>query len=574
MADLKITGLTAATTLADTDLLTAVIDPGGTPLNRKITIANVKTVLFASPTLVTPTLGVASATSINKVAITAPAIGATLTIADGKTLTVSNDATVSGTNTGDQTISDVTITTTDIVTNNVSTLKHGFAPKAPNDATKYLDGTGAYSVPAGSASPAGSDGDYQIKSGTALAAGVVAQGSTGRITITPTAASSGVAPYLRVITPADTGQTADTEAPGIILGGNSSTATVTRTLADGTTIALQREAIIVHPTYAAAGATTLTIAATLAITGAPVAGSNITITNPYSFYVAAGLAKFLGGISSNGAGVQSERVGRSATAGGSFASAFGDSAAAGGDQSVAVGFSSTVNGGCTGGIAIGPSASLGSNTNASIAIGLNAATTATTATNSIAIGTGAVTKTANTVVFGGSSQPINILHGGKGEDHATPVSFTISGTHGLGSNIAGADIVIQAGAGTGTGISGAIVFKTSPVGSSGSTRSTPAECARFTTGGVLAFPTTITSVGTTGDQTINKQSGVVNIAASGTTVTVTNSLVTANSYVFATIRTADSTAIIKNIVKSAGSFVINIVACTAEVAIEWFVLNQ
>lgn len=32
---------------------------------------------------------------------------------------------------------------------NVSTTKHGLAPKLPNDATKYLDGTGAYSVPAG-----------------------------------------------------------------------------------------------------------------------------------------------------------------------------------------------------------------------------------------------------------------------------------------------------------------------------------------------------------------------------------------------------------------------------------------
>jgi hypothetical protein len=38
---------------------------------------------------------------------------------------------------------------TDITTVNVSTSKHGFAPKLPNDATKYLDGTGAYTVPAG-----------------------------------------------------------------------------------------------------------------------------------------------------------------------------------------------------------------------------------------------------------------------------------------------------------------------------------------------------------------------------------------------------------------------------------------
>jgi hypothetical protein len=54
-------------------------------------------VFSTSPTLVTPTLGAASATSINKVAITAPASSATLTIADGKTLTINNTLTFSGT---------------------------------------------------------------------------------------------------------------------------------------------------------------------------------------------------------------------------------------------------------------------------------------------------------------------------------------------------------------------------------------------------------------------------------------------------------------------------------------------
>ena len=52
---------------------------------------------LTSPTLTTPTLGVASATSVNKVAITAPATGSTLTIADGKTLTASNTLTFTGT---------------------------------------------------------------------------------------------------------------------------------------------------------------------------------------------------------------------------------------------------------------------------------------------------------------------------------------------------------------------------------------------------------------------------------------------------------------------------------------------
>jgi hypothetical protein len=52
---------------------------------------------LTSPTLTTPSLGVATATSINKVAITAPATSATLTIADGKTLTASNTLTFTGT---------------------------------------------------------------------------------------------------------------------------------------------------------------------------------------------------------------------------------------------------------------------------------------------------------------------------------------------------------------------------------------------------------------------------------------------------------------------------------------------
>jgi hypothetical protein len=54
--------------------------------------------VFANtPTLVTPVLGVATATTVNKVALTQPATGSTLTIADGKTLTASNSLTLAGT---------------------------------------------------------------------------------------------------------------------------------------------------------------------------------------------------------------------------------------------------------------------------------------------------------------------------------------------------------------------------------------------------------------------------------------------------------------------------------------------
>lgn len=69
----------------------------------------------------------------------------------GKTVTggTFNGATINGAN-NTLTVREADLSTSDVTTANVSTTKHGFAPKLPNDATKYLDGTGAYTVPAGS----------------------------------------------------------------------------------------------------------------------------------------------------------------------------------------------------------------------------------------------------------------------------------------------------------------------------------------------------------------------------------------------------------------------------------------
>jgi hypothetical protein len=87
-SSVNISGLTASTALAlDASKEVVSVTNTGTGDN----------VLATSPTLVTPILGVASATSLNKVALTAPATNATLTIAEGKTLTVSNSLTIAGT---------------------------------------------------------------------------------------------------------------------------------------------------------------------------------------------------------------------------------------------------------------------------------------------------------------------------------------------------------------------------------------------------------------------------------------------------------------------------------------------
>lgn len=85
---------------------------------------------------------------------------------------------------------------------------------------------------------------------------------------------------------------------------------------------------------------------------------------------------------------------------------------------------------------------------------------------------------------------------------------------------------------------------------------------------------TITAAGTTGNQTINKPAGTVNFAAAASSLTVTNSIVTTSSIILCVVRTNDTTAILKNVVASAGSFVINLnAATTAETSVGFFVTN-
>jgi hypothetical protein len=92
--------------------------------------------------------------------------------------------------------------------------------------------------------------------------------------------------------------------------------------------------------------------------------------------------------------------------------------------------------------------------------------------------------------------------------------------------------------------------------------------------GGIAQNKTITPNGTTGNQTINKPLGTVNIAAGQSSVTVTNSLVDANSIVFAVVRTNDTTAQIKNVTCAAGSFTIRLASnATAETSIGFMVMN-
>jgi len=92
--------------------------------------------------------------------------------------------------------------------------------------------------------------------------------------------------------------------------------------------------------------------------------------------------------------------------------------------------------------------------------------------------------------------------------------------------------------------------------------------------GSITLERTNTAGGTTGNQTINKMAGSVNFAAAATTLTVTNSLVSATSNVFCAVQTGDATAAIKNVVPGAGSFVITLsAAATAETRVAFWVTN-
>lgn len=90
------------------------------------------------------------------------------------------------------------------------------------------------------------------------------------------------------------------------------------------------------------------------------------------------------------------------------------------------------------------------------------------------------------------------------------------------------------------------------------------------------FLRTVTTAGTTGNQTINKPVGSVNFAAGASNITVTNSTVTANSLIFVMPQRADGTCSVFQVDQvTGGSFHINspLGNCTAETRVAFIVTN-
>jgi hypothetical protein len=148
----------------------------------------------ASPTWSTPTFPNASATA-RKIIVSDGTNWTASTETHAVPGTSGNILTSDGTNwtSAVPAPTEAQVTFTDITTNNASTTKHGYIQKLSNVSTQYMDGTGAWSTPAGTAIAAGTM--FNLKQGQLTTPVTTTSGTftdvTGlSIAITPTSSSS------------------------------------------------------------------------------------------------------------------------------------------------------------------------------------------------------------------------------------------------------------------------------------------------------------------------------------------------------------------------------------------------
>ena len=199
--------------------------------------------------------------------------------------------------------------------------------------------------------------------------------------------------------------------------------------------------------------------------------------------------------------------------------------------------------------------------------------------------------TGNTLTIGtqnagtGSARGINFATGGTTAmsiSSAQAVSFlnglTITGA-GAFFDATGGGLSIRA-----NNVTGAIYFATGGTTLRWGIESTgnlvPQSADAYTLGksgnGILQafFSKTITAAGTTGAQTINKASGSVNLAASATSLVVTDSLVSTSSVIICTVGSNDTTCKSVQAVAGSGSFTIYPNAApTAETRVNFLITN-
>ena len=109
-------------------------------------------------------------------------------------------------------------------------------------------------------------------------------GVAGELRLSPLSRTGTAIPYFRLNTPADFTLTATLENVGVYFGGDISGNSVIRQWTSGA-INKQREFMFIAPTYSFTSPSTISTAATVAITGPPIAGTNAAITTPVALYI-------------------------------------------------------------------------------------------------------------------------------------------------------------------------------------------------------------------------------------------------------------------------------------------------
>ncbi len=112
---------------------------------------------------------------------------------------------------------------------------------------------------------------------------------------------------------------------------------------------------------------------------------------------------------------------------------------------------------------------------------------------SILLGRGVTNTAAYQFVAGSGSYPMTNVFFGGGVTHATPTAWTLNGTGGAGTNIAGGALQIAGGKGTGNAAGGSVKIQASTAGASGTTLQTLATVAEFGASGNVGIGASVVS---------------------------------------------------------------------------------
>lgn len=344
------------------------------------------------------------------------------------------------------------------------------------------------------------------------------------VTIAPAAVTSVGQVALTVTGAADTGITASTERSDVYFNLNR-----TATWATGA-LATQRAVRIAAPTYAFAGASTITNAVTLDISGAPAAGANATITNAYALRVASGSSRFAGA------------VGMDSTLNVIGAATF--SAAA------EVSIKDATTNGITRGLTLAHMAF------GTVAAGIGTGLLLQAESDAGTLRNAGAVDAVHTSAADGAEVSALILSAGRAGALVEAARFVAPGSAVNSLSVSGSvtgNAVAALPQGTdadcGLNISGKGTGALSLLSGAGTT------LMSFANAGVTMYSDTQLGAG----PTISRPSGIVQIDNGATTVTVTNTLVSATSQIWAQIRNATTNPVsVLNVVPGAGSFVINL----------------